>query len=215
MSSKPTLIDFATLWRATATPDRQQASRLPNRLSRLRRWIPLIPAVVLTACAPTPEAIVEPPLPKQPTAQSGSVAPLPTPALAPLATQQQVVRAVDVGRPDPFAPVLIARLIPPPAPRKKAASSGGLASPLPPLEPPPGLVFQGVLQGPTGQEALVEYAPLISDVGGVRSGSLRVGDIGTGKSDALLPPGWWVRAIDVAQGVLVLQSGNQSVNLQL
>jgi hypothetical protein len=65
-----------------------------------------------------------------------------------------------------------------------------------------------------GQEALVEYAPSESNEG-VRSGSLRVGDMGTGKSDALLPPGWRVRAIDVAQGVLVLQSGNQSVNLQL
>ncbi|MEY4354815.1 MAG: hypothetical protein RLZZ609_3056 [Cyanobacteriota bacterium] len=173
-----------------------------------------MPAVVLTACAPTPEAIVEPPLPKLPTAQSGSVAPLPTPALAPLASQQQVVRAVDVGRPDPFAPVLSARLIPPPVPRKQAASPGGLGSRLPPLEPPPGLVFQGVLQGPMGQEALVEYAPSESNEG-VRSGSLRVGDMGTGKSDALLPPGWRVRAIDVAQGVLVLQSGNQSVNLQL
>ena len=88
-----------------------------------------MPAVVLTACAPTPEAIVEPPLPKQPTAQSGPVAPLPTPALAPLATQQQVVRAVDVGRPDPFAPVLSARLIPPPGPPQAGGQSRGFGQP--------------------------------------------------------------------------------------
>jgi hypothetical protein len=77
------------------------------------------------------------------------------------------------------------------------------------------LLFQGVLLGPMGGEALVEYAPSEAKAGGTRSGSLRVGDGGTGQEDSLLPPGWRVRAIDVDRGVLVLQAGSQSVTLRL
>jgi hypothetical protein len=94
------------------------------------------------------------------------------------------------------------------------AGPAAASKPLPPLEPPKGLVFQGVLQGPGGREALVDYAPG-SEAAGTRSGSLRVGDVGTGQGDSLLPPGWRVQAIDVDRGVLVLQAGKQSVSLVL
>ena len=96
-------------------------------------------------------------------------------------------------------------------PGAPAGSSQGLS----PLGVPKGLLFQGVLQSPLGREALVEYAPSEAKAGGTRSGSLRVGDVGTGRDDSLLPPGWRVRAIDVDRGVLVLQAGTQSVTLQL
>ena len=161
-------------------------------------------------------------------------------SLAPLATPQQVVQAVEVGRPDPFAAVLTPRLVTAPGSPQVAIAPGqqpvagagqrgpsgqrqpgapgapaGSSQPLSPLGVPKGLLFQGVLQSPLGREALVEYAPSEGKGGGTRSGSLRVGDVGTGREDSLLPPGWRVRAIDVDRGVLVLQAGTQSVTLQL
>jgi hypothetical protein len=188
-------------------------------------------AVLLAACAPTPEAEVPPPPPPLPKAE---VRPNPQPegaSLAPLATPQQVVEAVEVGRPDPFAAVLTPRLIGvaaspqlTTAPGQKpgagpgqlpSARQAGRAQNMSPLEPPKGLLFQGVLQGPTGGEALVEFAPSEAKAGGTRSGSLRVGDVGTGEGDSLLPLGWRVRAIDVDRGLLKLQAGPQSVTLQL
>lgn len=157
---------------------------------------------------------MEPPLPKTPDSQRGTPARLAGPTLAPLATPQQVVRAVDVGRPDPFAAVLTPRLSIDTASRPKQITTKGLGKPLP-LEVPKGLVLQGVLQGPIGQEALVEYFPAEAQGKGARSGSLRVGDVGRADGDSLLPPGWSVRAIDVAQGKLVLQSGGQLLTLEL
>jgi hypothetical protein len=170
--------------------------------------------VLLTACGSKPEVVVEPPLPKTPEGQQGTAAPLPVPSLAPLATPQQVVRAVDVGRRDPFSAVLAPRLINAPNGQPLAISAKGLKKSLP-LDVPKGLVLQGVLQGPIGQEALVEYVPAGAEGKGARSGSLRVGDVGSAEGDSLLPPGWRVRAIDVARGKLVLQSGGQLVTLEL
>ncbi len=201
-----------TLLKATPGPEPLQPG-----LRQPKAWLPglvvLVPALLLAACAPSPQVEVEPPLPKVSNAQSGAEVSPEGPTLAPLATPQQVVRAVDVGRRDPFAAVLTPRLIGTPAP---SASAGAAAAskPMPPLAPPKGLVFQGVLQGPGGQEALVDYAPG-SEAAGTRSGSLRVGDVGTGQGDSLLPPGWRVQAIDVDRGVLVLQAGKQSVSLVL
>lgn len=210
MNFNPTLIDFATLWKAT--PERLPGRCCVHLPPKLPGWVPLLPAILLTGCWPTPEVEVEPALPKPPTERSGAVSP--APSLAPLATKQQVVQAVDVGRPDPFAAVLTPRLISPPAsPRMPIA--GGPRTPPPPLEPPKGLVFQGVLQASTGREALVAYTPAESNGGGARSGTLRVGDVGTGEGDSLLPLGWRVRDIDVTRGLLVLQKGDQSVNLAL
>ena len=176
-------------------------------------------ATLLTACIPTFKNEVEKPLSKLPEDQVRVTKPQEL-ALAPLATPQEVVQSVDVGRRDPFAAVLTPRVVtPPPAQRSVAAGKGtvgvdGAQQPVA-LQPPKGLVFQGVLDGATGQEALVEYAPTSAGAGGVRSGSLRVGDVGTVRNDSLLPPGWRVRSIDVARGRLELQSGNRSIHLEL
>ncbi|MFY7695489.1 MAG: hypothetical protein ACOVQK_04020 [Cyanobium sp.] len=202
----------------------------------LGAFLALIPAL-LTACTPNPKVPVQPPVPQLPKVQDR---PDPRPegaSLAPLATPQQVIQAVDVGRPDPFAAVLTPRLVGAPASQQVAIAPGqqpvagagqrgltgqqrpgapaGSSQGLSPLGVPKGLLFQGVLQSPLGREALVEYAPSEAKAGGTRSGSLRVGDVGTGRDDSLLPPGWRVRAIDVDRGVLVLQAGTQSVTLQL
>jgi hypothetical protein len=77
-----------------------------------------------------------------------------------------------------------------------------------PLQALKGFQFQGVLQGAGGAEALVEYTPEDREdreEGGLRAGSLRVGDIGSRRNDSLLPPGWRVRAIDGLKGELVLE----------
>ncbi|MEB3325179.1 MAG: hypothetical protein VKM17_07555, partial [Cyanobacteriota bacterium] len=88
----------------------------------------------------------------------GTAAPLAGPNLAPLATPQQVVRAVDMGRRDPFSAVLAPRIINAPNGQPQVISAKGQKKSLP-LDVPKGLVLQGVMQGPIGQEALVEYAP--------------------------------------------------------
>jgi len=235
VSSRPTLIDFAISLKATPNPDVLRKA-LQSWVGP-RAWtgvqaalLALIPAL-LAACTPSPKVEVQPPVPRLPNVQDR---PDPRPegaSLAPLATPQQVVQAVNVGRPDPFAAVLTPRLVGAPAtqhvaiaPGQQSAAGAGQQGPgapagsskrLPPLEAPKGLLFQGVLQGPMGGEALVEYAPSEAKAGGARSGSLRVGDVGTGQEDSLLPPGWQVRAIDVDRGLMKLQAGTQSVTLQL
>jgi hypothetical protein len=136
--------------------------------------------------------------------------------LAPLATPQQVVRSVAVGRPDPFSAVFTPLEVNNLAPRSPRPALSDLAAKAAArLEAPKGLQFQGVLQGPWGVEALVEYTPEDRQEGGVRAGSLRVGDVGSGRGDSLLPAGWRVRAIDGSQGVLVLQKDGQPIVLNL
>lgn len=217
---------------ATPNPDLHRQAPLRHPCPRpwtpaLRAFLALIPAL-LAACTPTPKATVQPPpppvLPKVPDRPDPR---LEGASLAPLATPQQVVQAVEVGRTDPFAAVLTPRLVAVPgSPQVAAIAKGqrqpgapgapaGKSQPQSPLGVPKGLLFQGVLQSPLGREALVEYAPSEGKGGGTRSGSLRVGDVGTARDDSLLPPGWRVRAIDVDRGVLVLQAGTQSVTLQL
>lgn len=184
----------------------------------------LVPVVcfattLLTACIPTFKNEAEKPLSKLPGDQVRVTKPQEL-SLAPLPTPQEVVQSVDVGRRDPFAAVLTPRVVPAPSAQRSVAAGKGAVGeeggqqPVA-LQPPKGLVFQGVLEGATGREALVEYAPPSASATGVRSGSLRVGDVGTVRNDSLLPPGWRVRSIDVARGRLELQSGNRSIQLEL
>lgn len=239
------MIDFAISLKATPNPDPRRQAPLEHPCPRpwtpaLGAFLAVMPAL-LAACTPTPKVPVQPPPPPVlPKVQERPDARLEGASLAPLATPQQVVQAVEVGRPDPFAAVLTPRLVAAPGSPQVAIAPGqqpvagagqrgpsgqrqpgapgapaGSSQPLSPLGVPKGLLFQGVLQSPLGREALVEYAPSEGKGGGTRSGSLRVGDVGTGREDSLLPPGWRVRAIDVDRGVLVLQAGTQSVTLQL
>ncbi len=178
----------------------------------------LLPALFLASCGlPGMETVEESPPPKRPPVKEAQPAPPSPPPLAPLATPQQVVKAVDVGRRDPFSNVLVPRQSPPPDVKQRlAAKAVRPPSPPPrPLEAPTGLVFQGVLQGSRQIEALVQYTPTNPQEGGVRSGSLRVGDQGSTQPDSLLPQGWGVHAIDGTRGWLVLRSGNQLLRLEL
>jgi hypothetical protein len=143
-------------------------------------------------------------------------------ALTPLATPQQVVGAVDLGRLDPFGalppalPSLLGpdgRPLPPSlsggmtaAQRAAAARRRSRPAPLPPLQLPEGFSVSGVIRSGGVSEAVVSYGAL--------SGSVRPGDHG-GRTTDLLPSGWSVAAIDVNRGLLTLQKGPQRVTAEL
>lgn len=110
--------------------------------------------------------------------------------LTPLPTSQQVVKAVPIGRPDPFAPPRVVTAIP------------GSAK----LDLPAGFRFSGVIVTAGEAQALVQFGSL--------SGSLRVGDRG-GRSTDLLPPGWSVARIDGQRGVLTLRQGKRNLVVEL
>lgn len=150
-------------------------------------------------------------------------------SLAPLATPQQVVGAVNLGRLDPFgslAPKLPSLLGPDgkPLPVNLAggtAAAGGApgqpggASSRPgaggargaaPLQLPNGFSVSGVIRSGGVSEAVVSYGAL--------SGSLRPGDRG-GRTTDLLPSGWSVAAIDVNRGLITLQKDGRRVSAEL
>ena len=141
-------------------------------------------------------------------------------ALTPLATPQQVVGAVDLGRPDPFGalpPALPSLLGPDGRPLAPSLSGGTAAAqgaaaarrrpaPLPPLQLPRGFSVSGVIRSGGVSEAVVSYGSL--------SGSVRPGDHG-GRTTDLLPSGWSVAAIDVNRGLLTLKKGPQRVTAEL
>ena len=222
------MIDFVTLWKAkpvrvTPQSDRPSSGGGGRESSLLQSVSLLLPAVLLAACAPLPfpgpgaETVVKPPPPKPPNKASKADAPAQAPPLAPLATQQQVVKAVTVGRRDPFAGVLTPSVIVTPETQPKPSPQQAVTPPPPPdvLGWPKGLAFEGVLQTFSESEAMVRYTPTDAKETGTRVGTLRVGDIGTNQRDSLLPPGWQVAAIDGERGLLVLQKGGQSISQQL
>jgi hypothetical protein len=125
-----------------------------------------------------------------------------------------VVKAVSVGRRDPFGNVLVPTLI---QAREGPANVVGPArrpAPAKPLTWPKGLAFEGVLQTLSETEAMVSYLPEEAGGGPPGSGSLRVGDTSAEKP-VLLPPGWEVAAIDGDRGVLVLRKDGQTVSEKL
>ena len=177
--------------------------------------------MLLAACGLPPGTVGERTKPKPRPTQKQKPAEVRSndPPLSPLATQQQVVKAVQLGRPDPFAAVLTPNVISPPELARttgmnKGANSGTKPPPRP-LDWPIGLVFDGVLQSALESEAFVHYTPFGSNAGGTRAGSVRVGDMGTAADTSLLPPGWRVGAIDGEQGLLVLIKGGQSISRRL
>ena len=200
----------------------------PSRERNVRRVRPfhqglslLLPAVLLAACGPlpvsgtTPETSVEPPLPVVPKVPPSPTASQPpqAPALAPLATPQQVVKAVSVGRRDPFANVLVPTVILQRDNQPKPTTPAKPPVPLV-LTWPKGLTFEGVLHSTGDSEAIVSYLPEAAKGSGPRAGSLRVGDTSADKPE-LLPPGWQVAAIDVERGALELRRGGQTVRQTL
>ncbi|MCP9932238.1 hypothetical protein KBY82_15760 [Cyanobium sp. AMD-g] len=120
--------------------------------------------------------------------------------MTPLPTSQQVVAAFPVGRKDPFGS-LVAEMVP--------GAAGGAGAVAPPAPPPAFLQdfrVTGVIDSGGQSEAVVTYKQL--------SGSLRRGDRG-GRNTDLLPTGWSVASVDVANGRLILQSGSRKVKVEL
>ena len=149
---------------------------------------------LLTACGGSPPAdtgVTPLPRPKPVPPEAAALLPVPpSTGLTPLPTAQQVIKAVPLGRPDPFAP-------PPPA----AAAQGPAV-----IHLPAGFRFTGVIVTGGQAQALVQLGGL--------SGSLRVGDRG-GRGTDLLPAGWSVARIDVQNGVLTLRQGQRNVQVEL
>ena len=122
--------------------------------------------------------------------------------LTPLPTSEHVAAAFPVGRKDPFGS-LVAEMVPGAA----AAARGGAA--VAAAAAPAFLQdfrVTGVIDSGGHSEAVVTYKQL--------SGSLRRGDRG-GRNTDLLPSGWSVASVDVANGHLILQSGSRRVKVDL
>ncbi len=193
-------------------------------------------ALLVSGCGGSNQSLVGAPMASPPTTDRlrlppGGGAP---PGLAPLPTPRQVVDAMPLGRPDPFAP------LPAQAARAAAAAAaaagggtpaGGTAAAgtpaagtpaagtaaagtaaagvaaLPALPRlPQGFRFSGVIRSGGRTEAVVQYGAL--------SGSLRRGDRG-GSSTDLLPRGWRVEAIDADRGQLRLWNGGRLLTVEM
>ena len=107
-----------------------------------------------------------------------------------LATPQQVLQGLPIGRLDPFAPV---------------AASGAAG-----LTLPAGLRLRGVMRSGGRLQAIVQI--------GSSSGPLCLGPRGACAGSGvppLLPPGWSVAGIDAARGQVQLRQGGQLTRLSL
>ena len=164
----------------------------------------LLGLMALAGCgAPSPDdgatGAGQGPAATAPVAASGTPAAVPADAggagLTPLPSPEQVLAALPVGRPDPFAPVV--------APAQAAGPAAG--------SPADGLRLTGVLRSRYGPQAFVQLAP-------GQSGAVCVGPRGRCPSSglpALLPVGWSVERIDVPQGRLLLNQAGQRRMLSL
>lgn len=169
-----------------------------------------VPALALASCGggppPAPPTATAPPPPPaaQPPAAPEPPPPAPIAGLTPLPTPTAVVGGLPQGRIDPFAPVASA------ASGATDASGRPLPAVKPPLQPPPGFSFSGVVSSRGRAQALVQLAG--------QTGPICVGTRGfcPGSGIApLLPAGWSVTRIDVASGLLSLRQGKQSLTLAL
>ncbi|MEA5392751.1 hypothetical protein VB738_15925 [Cyanobium gracile UHCC 0139] len=155
---------------------------------------------MLTGCAASPTAEAPPaPAPPRPAAPSPSPGAVPE-GLTPLPSSQQVVSAFRMGRQDPFGTLVPAMV---PGATTTGATAGAAATPPAFLED---FRVTGVIASGGQSEAVVTYKQL--------SGSLRQGDRG-GRTTDLLPSGWSVASVDVANGSLILQSGSRRVKVEL
>ncbi len=179
------MTDFATWWK-----------KANGRLG-LGALAPLL----LSGCAAAPTVQAPPPpAPPRPAPAAASSGGVPA-GLTPLPTSEQVVAAFPAGRKDPFGS-LVAESVP-------GAAAGGGATAVAALPPPAFLQdfrVTGVIDSGGQSEAVVTYKQL--------SGSLRRGDRG-GRNTDLLPIGWSVASVDVANGLLILQSGSRRVKVEL
>lgn len=161
----------------------------------------LLASVGLIGCgSPAPNASIPPPAAPIPSPAAASdparpaTPPAPPVALTPLATPQQVVEAIPVGRPDPFAPA------------QSQGELGPTGQPTgQPARPklPAGFRLTGVIRTGGQSQAFVQI--------GDQSGPLCLGArgrcAGPGADQPLLPPGWRVTGIDAVNGLLALSFG--------
>lgn len=157
-----------------------------------------LPLGLLAACGRNPltdSGLMPLPAPK-PIAPEAALRVQKETGLMPLPTAQQVATSVALGRPNPFAPPLV------------AATASGATRPKPPapMVLPEGFAFTGVIVTGGEVQALVQLGSL--------SGSLRVGDSG-GRTTDLLPSGWSVARIDVQRGVLSLRQGKRNLAVEI
>lgn len=148
--------------------------------------------------------------PPPPQLRPGLERPAPTAALGlqPLPTPQQVTRAVQQGRIDPFSdPRPPASTLPSATAggslTRGAFPAGGLGSKSAAAQTVlavPKFQLSGVIQSGGRPEAIVEM--------GSESDSLRIGQQGSLKTP-LLPPGWTVESININSCSLVLKNGGQ------
>ena len=135
-------------------------------------------AVLQRDSAARPSSPLRPPFSSPPAAATGTDV-----GLTPLPSPQQVLAALPIGRPDPFSPVVV------------PAQPGSPA--------PEGLRLTGVLRSRFGPQAFLQLAP-------GQGGAVCLGPRGLCAGSglpALLPPGWSVVSIDVANGRLLLNQG--------
>ena len=177
---------------------------------RLIARLPVFPvaffSLLMAGCAQAPppvdpNVLLPPPVRKAPTpaaapaaTSDGKPAVAASASLAPLATPQQVVGAVNLGRLDPF---------------------GALINRFPTLLGPDGKPLPVNLAGGGSGGAAAPGAA----AGGTRPGGAPAtagGGKGTRSSAPLqLPPGWSVAAIDVNRGLITLQKNGQRVSAEL
>ena len=151
----------------------------------------------LVACQPPGQ---DPPAASAPAPMSAAVTSTPplgasATGFTPLPSPEQVLAALPVGRLDPFASVV--------APAQAAGPAAG--------SPADALRLTGVLRSRYGPQAFVQLAP-------GQSGAVCVGPRGRCSGSGLpplLPPGWSVERIDVAQGRLLLNQAGQRRRLSL
>jgi|694.fasta_scaffold01280_28 hypothetical protein len=223
-------------------PNRSAAPQTRRRTSRVLALSMLTSALVGTGCAPVPPPDTGeiPELPADPAGvtklaageKPGGDAAAGT-GLQPLPTPQQVIRAVQLGRRDPFAqpiptfspggtgpdgkPVVrdSEQAATPPrsgASQARATKPGSsaieaAAAAARPLQKPQDFNITGVIRSGGITEAVVRY--------GARSGSLRKGDRGGIGGTDLLPSGWRVASVDVDQGQIILHKDGRSVKVSL
>jgi len=167
---------------------RSETGRPLPRLSSAALLLAVVFPLAGCGVSSGPETITLPPAPPKPASTAAALsakAPQPTEGFTPLLTPQQVVAALPTGRFDPFAPLVQ------PAGKTAPASAAELR-------------FTGVIRGAAQDQALVQV--------GEQSGAVCVGRRGVCPGSglpALLPAGWTVTSIDVANGRLVLNQAGQ------
>lgn len=182
------------------------------------RPLPALAVPLLLALAACGEPSAAPPAdtpPRQPPPVAAAAIPpppAPEPGLTPLPSPQQVVTSQPVGTRDPFQLLPSERRAAAQAAADAAAAGrpgGSGPAQTAPAGPPPlpaGFRMTGIVSAGGRTEAVVNYRE--------QSGSLRQGDRG-GVNTPLLPPGWSVARIDLAQGRLILRFGRYQVKAEI